>query len=182
MSMQPWIQTYTGIAFDLMEPAAGQIDILDIGHALSQIGRFGGHTQEFYSVAQHSVLVSENVPRCDALQALLHDASEAYIGDMVRPLKHSGVMQPFLEAESRLTLAIARKFDLEYDLSPAVKLADNRALFTEQRDLMGRMPKPWKDPVPPFEQTVVPMPSRTAKSLFLNRFYRLAEERLLAHG
>jgi 5'-deoxynucleotidase YfbR-like HD superfamily hydrolase len=171
--MKPWIQTYTGIAFDLMEPVTNQVDIRDIAHALSQIGRFGGHTQEFYSVAQHSILVSENVPPGDALQALLHDAAEAYIGDMVRPLKRSGAMQPFIECEDRLMVAIAQRFGIDSDISPAVKLADNRALFTEQRDLMGREPKPWQDPHPPFAQTIVPICSRTAKTLFLHRFHEL---------
>jgi 5'-deoxynucleotidase YfbR-like HD superfamily hydrolase len=168
-----WIQTYTGRAFPIFDPQEDDIDIRDIAHALSQICRFTGHTREFYSVAQHSVLVSKHVPPELALQALLHDAPEAYIGDMNRPLKHSGLMDGFKDVEDVLWKAIANAFGVPQEMDAKVKAADNRALFSEQRDLMGRVPKPWKDPVEPYEEAIVPLGPKEARALFLQRYLAL---------
>lgn len=82
-----WILTYTGRAFDLAAPRADLISTVDIAHSLSMICRFGGHPRRHYSVAQHSLLVAGIVPPEHQLIALLHDATEAYVGDMVRPIK-----------------------------------------------------------------------------------------------
>jgi 5'-deoxynucleotidase YfbR-like HD superfamily hydrolase len=167
-----WIQTYTGHAFPVLAPSPHDIDILDIAHALSNIGRFGGHSKSFLSVAQHSVLVSRHVPEEFALAALLHDAAEAYVGDMVRPLKHSEDMAGFRDAEQRVWIAICLHFGLPYreHLPKAVKDADNRALYTEQRDLMGRPPKPWKDYGEPFEELVFSLLPKEAEKAFLDRY------------
>ncbi len=123
------IQTHSGIAFDLLNPTPDMIDIGDIAHALSNVCRFGGHCREFYSVAQHSVHVAqwayeataEDYSYIDpsmasevALWGLLHDAPEAYIGDMVRPLKHgSDCGVEFQQVERRIMDAICEKFDLD---------------------------------------------------------------------
>ncbi|MFG0247924.1 MAG: phosphohydrolase, partial [Phycisphaeraceae bacterium JB051] len=77
-----WIQTYTGKAFYPLREDPGIIDIRDIAHALSLQCRFNGHCSDFYSVAQHSVHVSEVVPQAFALWGLLHDAAEAYMSDL----------------------------------------------------------------------------------------------------
>lgn len=82
-----WILTSTGKRFDLLEPDADMIDPWDICHSLAHLCRFNGHTREFYSVAQHSCIVAELVPEEHKLAALLHDATEAYLGDITRPLK-----------------------------------------------------------------------------------------------
>ena len=73
-----WLQTYTGKKFYPFDPREEEVDILDIAHALSQLCRFGGHTKEFYSVAEHCVLVSMCCPSEVKLLGLLHDAAEAY--------------------------------------------------------------------------------------------------------
>ena len=139
-----WILTYTGRAFDLAAPRADLISTVDIAHALSMTCRFGGHTRRHYSVAQHSLLVASIVPPEHQLVALLHDATEAYIGDMVRPLKMSGLMEDYCSIERRLWLAICDHFHLDPELPPCVKEADMIALATERRDLMPDHPAAWE--------------------------------------
>src|SRR5690606_2723306 len=84
-----WIVTRSGRKFDLANPTADMVDTADLAHSLSMQCRFNGHTSSFYSVAQHCLLVAELVPEEHKLAALLHDATEAYVGDLVRPLKES---------------------------------------------------------------------------------------------
>jgi hypothetical protein len=105
-----WMQTYTGRAFWPLAPQADDIDPADIAHALSMLCRYGGHVERFYSVAEHCVLMSYAVPPGYALWALLHDATEAYMGDMVRPLKRS--MPEYQAAEARLSAVICDRFGL----------------------------------------------------------------------
>lgn len=132
-----WIQTYTGNKFHILAPHTKDIDPLDIAHALSMICRYGGHAQQFYSVAEHCVLLSYAVPAEDALWALLHDAAEAYIGDMVRPLKRSQVMHPFREAEVVLMWRITERFGLPPGEPDIVREADSRILHDERAVLFG---------------------------------------------
>jgi hypothetical protein len=151
-----WIQTYSGGQFWPLDPRAEEVEIADIAHALSNMCRFTGHVKEFYSVAQHSVLVAELVPTEHKLWALLHDASEAYLHDLPRPLKRS---QPFGALykghEARLMEVICEKFGLPAEEPPCVKDADTRLLMTERRDLMGREVEPWKDQAEPIAQLII---------------------------
>ena len=140
------IVTYTGRVIEPLNPDPARICIEDIAHALSNQCRFTGHTKEFYSVAQHSVHCADLVPEEDQLWALLHDASEAYLADIARPVKKftewgSG----YLEAEDKLMYAVALAFDLDCvhlpgaskaAMPPSVKKADDLMLRTEMRDLM----------------------------------------------
>src|SRR5579885_2784587 len=82
-----WIQTYCGVAFYPLDPRPEEILIEDIAHALSMLCRFTGHVKRFYSVAQHCVYVSHRCDPKDALWGLLHDAAEAYLNDISRPVK-----------------------------------------------------------------------------------------------
>ena len=136
-----WIQTYTGRKLDLANPNPDDLDLDDIAHALSLICRFTGHVREFYSVAQHCVIVSSLVPPELALSALLHDATEAYIGDVSRPLK--GLLPEYRAIEARLWAAIAERFGVTE--APEIKLADNIALLWERRDLLGEPVAPWAE-------------------------------------
>lgn len=135
------ILTATGKSFDLYQPDPERIDPRDISHALAHLCRFNGHTREFYSVAQHSVLVAELVPEEHKLAALLHDATEAYIGDMVRPLKQW--MHAYQDVEDWLWTCVCARFDLDTELPTDVHRADLIALATERRDLMPTDPAIW---------------------------------------
>lgn len=132
-----WIQTYSGKKFDLIRPDAQLVDVEDIAHALSHVCRFNGHLKSFYSVGQHSVHVAEHLTDLDPriqLQGLLHDAAEAYVGDMVRPLKMT--MPLFAGIEERIWEKICERFDFHDELHPRVKQADDAMLVSEARDLM----------------------------------------------
>ena len=107
-----WFTTYTGKKFHIFDPSLDEIDIADIAHSLSLICRYGGHLPEHYSVAQHSVLVSNLVPENIALEALLHDAEEAYTGDMIRPFKKHPAMSFFNTVGINIEQRINKKFNL----------------------------------------------------------------------
>lgn len=171
-----WFLTSSGKQFWPLDPKAEHIDISDIAHALSHICRYGGHCTIFYSVAQHSVHVSRLCDECDAREGLLHDAPEAYIGDMVRPLKYS--IPQYREIEAKIWHVVAAKFNIregtEPDFKPpSVQLADDRALMTERRDLVVKSPIPWRVTVTPDEERIVPLRPEQARGEFLERFKEL---------
>lgn len=168
-----WILTRSGRKFDLANPTPDMVDPTDIAHSLSMQCRFNGHTRMFYSVAQHCYLVADLVPAEHQLPALLHDATEAYVGDMVRPLKEGmrdfaermGIVELYAETEQKIWIAICLRFDLDPELLPSVKHADLVALATEKRDLMPSHPEPWPclDGISPLAATIDPwQPSQAA--------------------
>lgn len=168
-----WFLTSTGIQFYPMDPRSADIRLSDIAHALAQICRFGGHTQFFYSVAQHSVLVSEIVPKEHALVALLHDATEAYVGDMVRPLKRN--LPQYKAIEYRVWIAICHRFEIDPAMPECIKAADNRALMTERRDLLIKSDHSWslEEQFPPIETKITPLEPLHAEAAFITRFRQL---------
>jgi len=168
-----WIQTYTGRKFKPTNPSADDVCIEDIAHALSMQCRYTGHVKEFYSVAQHSVLVSY---LCDceyALDGLLHDASEAYLIDIPRPLKQSGKFDAYLDFEKAVTKCICEKFNLEDEEPLSVKYADKLMLATEAQTLMAPLHPEWTNLVNPIPMAIIPLNPKEAKALFLARFYEL---------
>ena len=178
-----WIQTYTGKAFWPLDPLPDDVDIRDIAHHLSMICRFAGATREFYSVAQHSVLVSRNVPTEDALWGLLHDATEAYMIDLPRPIKRHNDLRLYRLAEDRLMDCLANHFGLVGKIPMSVHDADKQALWTERRDLLGPCDrrwdaweheiaaKAWVDPIESWRPAV-------AERLFLDRYEELTGTRV----
>lgn len=179
-----WMQTYSGKQFWPHDPRPEDFDIEDIAHALANTCRFNGHTKEFYSVAQHSVIVSQLCsPVMSAaypfqLEGLLHDAAEAYIGDMIRPIKHDGsaMAESFLSMEFGIELALAQKYNLWFNIDGwprDVKRADNIALATEKRDVMALEAAPWATLPEPTALAIIPLAPRAAKQLFLDRFGEL---------
>lgn len=137
-----WILTNSGKVFDLLMPTGEMIEPADLAHALAHTCRFNGHVKHHYSVAQHSLLVCDLVEKPELkLQALLHDATEAYIGDMVRPLKE--LMPEYQYVERRIWLAVTERFGIPVELAAEVKHADMVALATEKRDLMPAHPVDW---------------------------------------
>lgn len=163
-----WIETYTGAKFYPLDPRPGDININDIAHALSNICRFTGHVSEFYSVAQHSVMVSNLVSSQYAKWGLMHDASEAYICDVARPLKLSEPMKPYRQIEKRIMMVVAEKFGLCPAEPSIVKEADNVAIRTEGRDF-GFKVQEWGllADIKPVREKIVPLLPVEAKELFL---------------
>ena len=105
--------TYSGTQFDALSPKAKDVHLVDIAHALSNICRFNGHTTEFYSVAQHSVYVMKCCSYDNKLHALLHNASEAYLSDIISPLKKTEEFNFYREIEDNLMDTIYKKFGLQ---------------------------------------------------------------------
>lgn len=176
--MRPDILTNSGVYFDFFAPATNAIIIEDIAHALSNICRFNGHCRDFYSVAQHSILTSYNVPHEFALEALLHDAAEAYVGDVTAPLNQ--LIPDYKVIEQRVHEAIFVRFGLNPELPKEVKFADLIMLATEQRDLMAPHDDQWAliEGINPLWETIFPISSTEAEMMFLNRFYCLMKERI----
>jgi len=175
-----WLQTFSGGRFWPMDPRPGEVAIEDIAHSLSNLCRFAGHCVEFYSVAQHSVLVSDYVPRPHAFRALLHDAAEAYLVDLPRPVKLE--LPEYRALEKKVQAAIYQRFGLSGEDSPCIKEADDRVLAQEHRDLMAVSPYDWGrlDRLKPLPVGIVPQSPRNAYGSFLIQFAALVPKEAVA--
>jgi hypothetical protein len=169
------ITTFSGIRFWPLLPNPADIRIEDIAHALSNQCRFGGHAREFYSIAEHSVRVSQLCRPEDALWGLLHDASEAYLSDVLAPMKELPQFDAYRAAERSLQGTIATRFGLSTEQPRSVTEADRAILEIEIRDLLiptgGRQPGR-----PPHKNKLAitnPWQPRIAKARFLSRFREL---------
>lgn len=177
-----WIQTFTGRRFYPLSPRIEDICIDDIAHALSNICRYGGHSRQFYSVAQHSCMVSDWCPSEHKLEGLMHDTPEAYLGDIVRPVKHSDGMTFYRKAEGRVEMLINASFDVDVtpDSRVIVKHFDNRALFTERKFLLNNSSMDWSMPESepfPIDHLDAWTPEQ-AEDEFLERYYTLQRARV----
>ena len=159
------IRTFTGRYVDVFDPKEDMIDIVDIAHALSMQPRWGGHCQKFYSVAQHCLLVTQLTKdktklRSILLDSLMHDASEAYLMDIPRPIKRS--ISEYHPIEKRLMEVIYKKFNIELPHHEFTKYSDESALILEwDRVVLGcNMPA---------------MAQQTAKTIFLHYFRVLTD-------
>jgi 5'-deoxynucleotidase YfbR-like HD superfamily hydrolase len=183
----PYLQTVSGRWVNPFDPNPEQLDAGDIARALANQCRFGGHCRTFYSVAQHSVLVSRLVEERggdveDVFAALMHDATEAYLGDMPHPLKHrSPLGAAFKEAEEHLERAIRERFAIKRDV-PQIKPADRALLATERRAFSAETWFwPELDGVPPLDLELTAWPPDEAARAFAERYAEL-EARRLARG
>lgn len=123
------ISTYTGRKVNPLTMTASDVSIVDIAASLARQCRYNGHVDSFLSVARHSMWVSEMLPDHLKMAGLLHDAAEAYLGDLVRPLKHGPMGTLYLEAEEHVEQVIAKAFGLPYPIPAEVKEADRRVLM-----------------------------------------------------
>lgn len=174
--IRPDILTYSGVYFDFEHPEKSVISIEDIAHGLSNVCRFAGQCKHFYSVAQHSIYVSQMMPTKElALVGLLHDATEAYIGDVTAPLKQ--LMPEYKVIERRVHNAIFERFGLDPKMPPIIKQVDLRMLATEQQQLMPPHDDEWQliAGIEPYSMKIERWYTQdSAYSAFINRFEELA--------
>jgi len=151
------ILTYSGHYLNVFDPNPDHICIEDIAHGLSHIPRFAGQTNKFFSVAEHSFNVSIAVSRPFCLEGLLHDASEAYLMDIPKPIKKH--LPDYIILEDSLMRVIATKFGIAFPISPEVKIEDKRQLEFEHLHLRGKKVSSYPT-----------LTSENAKELFLMRY------------
>lgn len=170
-----WMQTASGGVFWPLDPRASEVKIEDIAHALSNMCRYAGHVSEFYSVAQHSVLVSRSLPPEYRLWGLLHDAAEAYVVDVPRPIKR--FLTNYAEIEAGVMRVVVEAFGLTPIEQPeAVTVADNSILGDEKKYLMSNTPKNWNLQFPPLGIVIRPWTPAVSRSMFLREFEQLTSK------
>lgn len=185
-----WVQTFTGRRVELLAPDPETIAIEDISHALARINRFSGATREAYSVAQHSLHVAELVARETddprvILAALLHDAHEAYLGDITSPVKRAieevAVMESLIAmTEGALLAQIRIRFGLpisDLNRRELIRRADLVALATEKRDLFAVQRDDWGPLPEPDEKRISAIPSHETENRFISVF-RILEAKI----
>ncbi|WP_049924968.1 hypothetical protein [Halopiger goleimassiliensis] len=169
------IETYTGQLIDVLDPSPAAIDLEDVAAGLAHTCRFGGHCSQFYSVAQHSLYVSRELPSDQPrlqLLGLLHDAGEAYVGDVPRPLK--GELEGFERIEDRVLEAVWEGLDVQPPTQrewERVMEADDRLLAYEAAALLSD--GSWAADPPELEYDLEPASISTVRERFLTRAEQL---------
>ena len=179
----PYLQTVSGRWVNPFDPDPEQLDAGDIARALANLCRFGGHSRSFYSVAQHSVIVSRLVEERggdaeDAFAALMHDATEAYLGDMPHPLKHrSPLGAAYKAAEDHLESALRARFAIKPGVSE-IKRVDRALLAAERRAFSAeRWHWPELEGVEPLDVELTAWPPDEAARAFAERYAELDARR-----
>jgi hypothetical protein len=188
MNLDPWAQTFSGRKFYLLNPTPTSVCIEDIANGLAFKCRYNGQCSRFYSVAQHSILITHVLPSAnplDKLWALLHDAGEAYLPDIPRPYKHlfrigtESFSIPFSEVEDNILHTISLRFNLTTHLPPSiVKVADDRILVDEYHALMRRDRVEWPSlaSIEGFGIKIKPWSPEKSKKIFLDVLHKLLKE------
>lgn len=172
-----WMQTFSGGRFYPLDPRPGDIEPADIAHALSLLCRYGGHVDRFYSVAEHCVLMSKAVSPENALAALLHDATEAYVVDVPRPLKAH--LPEYRAIEDSVWVAISNAFGIPYEVPQEVKDADTRILIDERAALLPRAEHwPSLDAYEPLDVPILAWTPGVAEVYFVDRLGELLKDEL----
>ena len=172
----PTIMLASGKLFDFLDPHGSDFDIEDIAHGLAHVCRYAGQCRAFYSVAEHSMLVADTVSEF-AFEALLHDAAEAFIGDVTRPFKQ--LLPDYKRIEATIEDAMIVRFDLDRGSRDLVKHADLRVLAAEQAQVMAAGCSDWAvgagiQPAPIVVRCLDPV---SAKREFLLRYESYRHER-----
>ena len=166
-----WMETYSGRTFYPLDARPEEVYIEDIAHALSMMCRFNGHCTHFYSVAEHSIHTSYLVPEPYQMQAHMHDSTEAFLADIIRPVKP--FLKGYSEFEHALWLVIAKRFDIDPVMHETVKKADNAILLTEKNHLKPKEALPWNISGEPADREIWCLSPAEAKKMFLDRFVEL---------
>jgi hypothetical protein len=184
-----WMQTFSGRAFYPLDPRPEDIDINDIAIGLARECRFSGQCRAYYTVAEHSVLVSYDIEERYALEGLLHDAAEAYLRDLTAPVKRAlRVIESgrggsatgrssYDQLEDAVCRAISARFGLLYPFPDAVKVSDQRVLLAEYRDALDPPPRPRKEMGAPSSCRVLGLNPQAARQNFLDRFADIMKQR-----
>ena len=164
-----YMETSTGKKVNSFNLQDEDIDIRDIAHALSLLCRYGGHCKSFYSVAEHSVRASMIVEEVYQMATLMHDAAEAYLGDIIKPVKYQ--LPVFQEIEDKISQVIRAKFNIKWDseIAKVIKEADNIIGATEGRDLMYHV-EDWGNLPDPLPGIILPVPPAEAEAAFIWTF------------
>ena len=180
MMNMPAVSTKSGRRVSLLNPSPSQIVIGDIAHGLAHQCRFNGQTNKFYSVAQHSVLVASILPRELRLAGLLHDASEAYLGDVVQPLKD--LLPEYQSIETNFCEVLGARFGVNLQHNDAIRHADLVVLATERRDLMPMDTADWSSiaGITPLSRTIKPKSPEAASAQFMEMFFMLTNQKNIA--
>ena len=180
-TMSACINTASGKIFNYNDIRPEDISIYDIAHSLSNICRFTGHVREFYSVAQHSVLVSDaQTTLAEKRAGLLHDATEAYVNDLPSPMKTCVDLGDYKALEDRIHVAINDKYNVNDGMTPNIKKGDLSALVTEKRDLIDNdIVWEWAKDIECFKDTIVPLSPKEAKKLFMRRVNQLFPDEII---
>lgn len=156
------ITTFTGLSLDVFNPDSKAISIYDIAHGLSNVCRWAGHTPHFFSVAQHSIMCARKIDPSLKLNALLHDASEAYLGDMPKPIKKR--LPDYQNVEEKLMICISTVFGVEYPIHPEVKRIDKHQLIYEHNVFSG---------IDSYDTSFEYWSPEYAKRIFLKTFFEI---------
>ena len=148
----PVLMQYGNQLIDIREFRAEHVRPFEIASSLGNLCRWNGWTRGYYSVAEHSIRVAEHVPYEHRAWAILHDAAEAYLGDLSTPIKR--VCPEFAELEAIIMRAVCDRFDLSPDMPGPVYDADQRMLATEARDCL-RSPPLWTATHAPYAEPMV---------------------------
>lgn len=169
-----WMQTFSGFQFWPLDPRANEIHIVDIAHALSMQCRYAGHCLRFYSVAEHSVHLARYVSPKNAMWALLHDASEAYLVDVPRPVKPD--LTNYKQIEAKVMAEVCKRFGLSPEMPAEIHEADG-AIIGDERANMAPCVAPWYSTGGPLGIRLAYWTPEQAESAFLATFERLQNMR-----
>lgn len=169
-----WMQTYLGAKFYPLDARPEEVSITDIAKALGKLCRFGGHCLRFYSVAEHCVLLAKAMPKEFQFRALMDDAAEGYLGDMIRPIKNDS--PEYKQREAALSAIILPRFGLDPECPPLLTECDQRILTDEQTQNMAKPPEQWITRAEPLGVTLQFWPPEEAARQFLIMFNQLCRE------
>lgn len=175
------VVTVSGKVVRVFNPDPGTLDIDDIAHGLSNLPMYGGQTIEFYSVAQHCVLVSAHCKPAAALTGLLHHAVSTYLPQVSLYARHIDYVFPWSEAPRIVNRAIQEKFGVDFPWPKSVNKTNKMVSATEARDLFHEVPASWREPLRSgcsvLPRMIEPWTPGRAARLFMLRFKALTRRK-----